>query len=550
MMKKSVKRFFSLALIIPFLASTQMTTVNAAENSAAEESLHTEVSNGSDMTGSGTGTADEKKHAAGTGSATDPSESASSVQSPATGTGAAVDAGTGMSAGAEASTGASEGSVSDSSDSASSGMSDDASVAADISSEGNSGLVNLLGASAMAAPQGSFDGIKVDGNFSDWDAVAKEDTSSASGGLVNAAGMVFDGDYVYLYLDEHQPNAASWSGVNSSGNFAITTDLGNVMIVHVMDKGQVEVTYQNQTVSGVTVSTDYKSGDWHADDPHYRREIAIPRSALPYYRNSISFGYYLGSTFVSDVSNYNGSGGNTPGSDSGSGSTSGTGTKSAITVDGDYADWANYPNQVIQYDTAGTKYGEVDAEGALYTDGSTAYGHVYTSNPEHLSQMGGYEFTEFTVKVNNDSGKTKMVTAYYQNPDGSLNKNGGSMRNLTDGTYTFYLFDNSGWGVTTNINNISPNDTCYGKMTVTIKNGIDQMEYGFDLATLARQFGLSENDVGTFGVQFHRLGQEWLSAAGTSTDPWLAVTICIIPTAMLFYYRKKKYPWEFEMQAT
>ena len=559
MMKKSIKRFFSIALIIPFLASTQMTTVKAAENPATGESQNTEASKSNDMTDSGADNAgaadenkgaDESKNAAGTGAETDQSDAASSVGNPESGADSTSDSVNGMSAGAKASLGTSEGNVSDSSDSASSGMSDDASAAVDISSEGNSGIANLLGASAVVAPQGSFEGIQVDGDFSDWNGVTKEDTSNVSNGLVNAAGMVFNGDYVYLYLDEHQPNAASWSGVNSSGNFAITTDLGNVMIVHVLSNGQVEVKYQDQTVSGVTVSTDYKSGDWHSDDPHYRREIAIPKSALPYYKSAISFGYYLGSTFVSDVSNYDGSGGNTGSSDSGNGNTSGTGDKSAVSIDGDYADWSNYPNQVIQYDTAGTHSGVVDAEGALYTDGSTAYGHVYTSHPEHLSQMGGYEFTEFTVKVNNDYGKTKMVTAYYQNPDGSLNKNGGSMRNLSDGTYTFYLFDISGWGVTTDINNISPHDTCYGKMTVTIKNGIDQMEYGFDLATLAKQFGLSENDVGTFGVQFHRLGQEWLNAAGTSTNPWLAITICIIPTAMLFYYRKKKYPWEFELQAT
>ena len=559
MMKKNIKRFFSIALIIPFLASTQMTTVKAAENPATGESQNTEASKSNDMTDSGADNAgaadenkgaDESKNAAGTGAETDQSDAASSVGNPESGADSTSDSVNGMSAGAKASLGTSEGNVSDSSDSASSGMSDDASAAVDISSEGNSGIANLLGASAVVAPQGSFEGIQVDGDFSDWNGVTKEDTSNVSNGLVNAAGMVFNGDYVYLYLDEHQPNAASWSGVNSSGNFAITTDLGNVMIVHVLSNGQVEVKYQNQTISGVTVSTDYKSGDWHSDDPHYRREIAIPKSALPYYKSAISFGYYLGSTFVSDVSNYDGSGGNTGSSDSGNGNTSGTGDKSAVSIDGDYADWSNYPNQVIQYDTAGTHSGVVDAEGALYTDGSTAYGHVYTSHPEHLSQMGGYEFTEFTVKVNNDYSKTKMVTAYYQNPDGSLNKNGGSMRNLSDGTYTFYLFDISGWGVTTDINNISPHDTCYGKMTVTIKNGIDQMEYGFDLATLAKQFGLSENDVGTFGVQFHRLGQEWLNAAGTSTNPWLAITICIIPTAMLFYYRKKKYPWEFELQAT
>ena len=235
MMKKNIKRFFSIALIIPFLASTQMTTVNAAENPATGESQNTEASKDSDLTDSGAdsaGAADENKgaeesqDAAGTGAETDQSDAASSVENPESGTDSSIsDAENGMSAGTKASSGISKDNVSDASGSASSGMSDDASAAVDISSEGNSDIANLLGASAVVAPQGSFEGIQVDGDFSDWEAVTKEDTSSVSNGLVNAAGMVFDGDYVYLYLDEHQPNAASWSGVNSSGNFAITTDL-------------------------------------------------------------------------------------------------------------------------------------------------------------------------------------------------------------------------------------------------------------------------------------------------------------------------------------
>ena len=112
MMKKNIKRFFSIALIIPFLASTQMTTVNAAENPATGESQNAEASKDSDLTDSGAdsaGAADENKgaeesqDAAGTGAETDHSDAASSVENPKSGADSSIsDAQNGMSAGAKA----------------------------------------------------------------------------------------------------------------------------------------------------------------------------------------------------------------------------------------------------------------------------------------------------------------------------------------------------------------------------------------------------------------------------------------------------------------
>jgi uncharacterized protein (TIGR04145 family) len=551
-------KFMSLAMIIPFVFSTQTLAVSAAQSAASVDASVQSDNNGkvsgsdrSNMSNEGSGSSGKtsdntlengKGTTGGTenGGNAEISKDASDVAS--VNTSEAENAASGMSAGEGASAGssASDGASDDAAGSASSGSSAVLSVSGSLSS----GVpADLLEASAVVSPSGNdaFSGISVDGNFSDWDSVTREDTSQVSNGLVNEAGMVFNGDYVYLYLDEHQPGAASWSGNGNSGNFAITTDLGNVMIVHVNADGSVQVKYKNETVDGVQVSRDYKNGDWHSNDPHYRREIAIPKSALPYYNKTISFGYYLGTTFVSGVSNFDGSGGNTGSSDSGSGASAGN---SDIKFDGDYADWNNYPHQVIEYDTAGTSSGVVDAEGALYSDGDTAYGHVYTSNQKNL-KMGGYEFTEFNVRLNNDDSKRKMVRAVPENADGSLDWKAKD-KMLADGTYTYYLFDIGGWGTSKNINDISPHDTVYGKMTITIKNGIDQTEYEMNLATLANRCGLSPNDVGAFSVQFHRLGNQWVSTAGTSTDPWLAVIICIVPTAFLFERRRKKYPAEFQ----
>ena len=59
----------------------------------------------------------------------------------------------------------------------------------------------------------SYYGITIDGSFSDWDSVVKHgiDVEYDGQNPMNACAMVWDGDYVYLYLDEKQQNSASWS---------------------------------------------------------------------------------------------------------------------------------------------------------------------------------------------------------------------------------------------------------------------------------------------------------------------------------------------------
>ncbi len=384
------------------------------------------------------------------------------------------------------------------------------------------------------AGTGTFTGITVDGNMSDWDSVSKDEIND---GKVNDAAMVFNGDYVYLYLDEVQPNSASWSGVNSNGNFAITTDLNNVMVIQYLNGGSVSAKIGDQQISGIQVSRDYTDSTWHSDDPHYHVEIAIPKSALPYYKNSLSFGYYLGSTFVSGVSNYDGSSGNV--SDSGSSS----GDTPIKYDDNTYSDWNNYPHTVIQYDTAGTWAGQVDAEGATYTDGSDSYGHVYTTHPEQVTNMNGYEFTEFNIKINDN--QTQMVTGVLADSSGNLNWDGHNIKDLSNGTYTFYLFNIGGDHKTTSINSVSSGDTCYGAMTVTVGANKDETEFKIDTSVLAKQYGLSESDIQTIQYQFYRIGTQWLQSAGTSTDPLLGVLICIIPTSALYMYKRKKHPSDF-----
>lgn len=123
-------------------------------------------------------------------------------------------------------------------------------------------------------PSGAYAGIAIDGDFSDWDAVAKAETDATVGwGHVNRMAMVWDGDWVYLYLESVDSNPASMTGAGPSGNgkYAITTDLGNQTLVDLS-----QAPNRVLGIDGATIAAN--STTW--GQPPYRWEVAIPASAL------------------------------------------------------------------------------------------------------------------------------------------------------------------------------------------------------------------------------------------------------------------------------
>ena len=415
-------------------------------------------------------------------------------------------------------------SESDSSSSIATSSSSSASTSSDAASSSSSAVMAVESLKA----EGSYDGIKMDGSFTDWNSVNKTDVNN---GLVNSVAMTFDGDWVYIYIDEVQPNASTWSGPGNNGSFVITTDLGKELKIQTINDGTVS------GASGAITARDYQNSDWHSDNPHYKWEIAIPKSDLPAYKNTISFGYYMGDTFVKDVSNIDGSSGNSGTEDTGStgGQTSDVGN---LSIDGTYGDWERYPHQLIEYDTAGTSHLFVDAEGAIYSSGDKTLGHTETQCEDHVTEMKGYEYTEFYVRVNGSS--QTMIRAVLDKGNGNLDWNNDDTKNMPDGTYKFYLFDVGGWGATTDINNISQGDTLYGEMYVTVANGKDQTEYVINSNALAKHFGMSASDVQTVGTRFHRIGNEWVETAGTSTSPYLGILLCLTPVLISYMIKKRK----------
>lgn len=177
--------------------------------------------------------------------------------------------------------------------------------------------------------------------------------------------------------------------------------------------------------------------------------------------------------------------------------------------------------------------------GALFSDGSTVLGHVYTKMPEHLNEAGG-EFTQAVTFRFNDSDSQEIYPRFVAVDDkGNINWNPVTT-GLQDGSYEFYMFNSDAWGTSDNINNLNSADVCLGKMTITVGENKDECEYYLDLEMVAKKLGCDASDLKQISARFGRLGQQWINIAGASSGAWLGLFICITATCGVVAYKKKK----------
>lgn len=385
------------------------------------------------------------------------------------------------------------------------------------------------------APVGTYSGIKIDGLFDDWDAVQKHEISDGKDwSTVDQVAMVWDGDYVYIYfmaLGENGTgnwNSVTNAGPNSNGQFAITTDLGRTLPIQLsVDQSECPPKPIVAGVSGASAAVN--NTDWFGA-PHMW-EVAIPTSALPAYDKTISFGFLLTDPTIKDVANLQ--------TDDPKGGFDG------IVYDGSYDDWAYYPHTVIEYATAGTQEHVVDAEGALYIDGKDLYAHAATNMPAHL-QNGGTEFTQGVLIRFNESDDYMFSPRFGPvGPDGGplYNADGtpvmydeGQLHALMDGqkgSFEFCVFSLDAGH--THEGQLNDTNQCYGKMIVTLADAQSDMEWKLDLELIGKHLrsnantpvtGLDVNDIKTVEVKWQRLGDKWVTTAGTSTGPLMLLAGC------------------------
>lgn len=363
-----------------------------------------------------------------------------------------------------------------------------------------------------------YTGIVIDGDFSDWAAVAKTDgpgcTNEGHPDCVDSCAMVFDGDYVYIYLREVPGMNAGSAGSHGNGNYAITTDLGRTLLIDLESDG---------TVNGIDGAQCVHNGtQW---------EIAIPASALPQYRDSLSFGFYQGEPVISGVVNLDGSHGNTD-------------DFSGIVIDGYYDDWEDYPHTLIEYATAGTHAPVPDGEFAIYAEGTKLYGHTVTEYSAHMT--GGHDLAyAITIAFNGDheykdTPDKGNLYPYLVQVDDQGNITYPYVGKLPNGTHEFYIMDTRSWHSSTNINNLQGTDMIFGRFLITVEDGKEECEYEIDLEKVAAYIGCDASDFKLIEAQFGRIGQQWTSCAGASSGAALGVILCAGAAGAVLIARKRR----------
>ena len=360
-----------------------------------------------------------------------------------------------------------------------------------------------------------YQGIVIDGSFSDWDAVDKQEfycPNQEHKECLELLATIFDGDYVYIYIKEGTELSATNAGLHSNGKYAITTDLNRTLV------------FQLTRDNGGSVSGVKGAMAAHVDR---QWEIAIPKSELPQYNTSISFGLYQGETVSDDVSDIQGGTGNLP-------------EFNGIVYDGLYADWDNYPHTLIQYATAGTQENVPDAEAALYYADEFIFGHAVTAMPAHL-QEAGQEFAQaVTIRVNESNQMAFQFRLIAVDANGDINWY-PKTQGLSNGSFEFYISTIDAWGTSKNIHDLNGHDPVLGKMMMTITDNKNECEFVLYTADVAEKLGCAQNELKIIQAQFGRLGQKWITTAGVSTYPILGLSLCGLSVLGVLVFRRKKH---------
>lgn len=378
-----------------------------------------------------------------------------------------------------------------------------------------------------------YSGIQIDGDFSDWAAIDKVYDFNTN---LTEAAMVWDHDYVYLYLKEGVKHPDGWEMYEgnihaatpySNGNFCIETNTGykSSVIVHGSNSGSVTA-----KVNDTYVDIAYKKHIY---------EIAIPVELLKGYNDktsSLNLGTMGGwndtpNYIVMGVSHWNPDAGTTGGGenqDKDDNNSDLYDKTTYIKYDYDFSDWDDYPHQTIDYSTGGSH--GADAEGALYSDGEYLYGHI--------KYYGGYYpdiFGFFELAINEKYHRTLMLNARAVDNDGNILWNYNTS-DLKPGSYEFHIYgaetiDGGAW------------DTDYGVLYIELqKHGRLNAEFRLDQSKIAHYYKCDQTDIKSLDMRFIRIGDKWISCAGTSTGPILGMAISgfAVLGSVWFYNRKKK----------
>ncbi len=410
---------------------------------------------------------------------------------------------------------------------------DEADTTTDGTEEADTATEEDAAAYADASDDALYSGIQIDGDFSDWAAIDKIYDFNTN---LTEAAMIWDHDYVYLYLKEGVIGPEGWEMYEgnihaatpySNGNFCIETNTGYKSSVMVQGPSSGSVTAK---VNDTYVDIAYKKHTY---------EIAIPVELLKGYNDktsSLNFGT-MGSWndtpnyIVMGVSHWNPDAGTTGDGEDGDKDDNNSGLYDKTTYikyDYDFSDWDDYPHQTIDYSTGGSH--GADAEGALYSDGEYLYGHIKYYGGHYQDIFGFFE-----LAINEKYHRTLQLTARAVDNEGNALWHYDTS-DLKPGSYEFHLYgaetiDGGSWGVD------------YGVLYIELQeHGRLNAEFRLDQSKIAHYYKCDQTDIKSLDMRFIRIGDKWISCAGTSTGPILGMAISgfAVLGSMWFYNRKKK----------
>lgn len=356
-----------------------------------------------------------------------------------------------------------------------------------------------------------YTGITIDGVFDDWAGVNKTADTGVNGEGVRCleeVALVFEGDYVYLYLKEAVTDGALMAGPQSKGRYHILTDLGNALAFQL---------HRDGTVSGVEGAEARHVGS--------RWEVSIPAKALPAYNETLSFGPEPEAPLLSDVAN------------SGAGVAALGPARLAlaandvgIVIDGSFGDWSDYPHMEI---SGANK--KITGDASLCMTEDSLLVHVKTKGKGFSSMTVSQLLGSAKFSVNGAKGGGEQTISL-----AVVTANGQSLDSLEKGAdYTLYIYD-AATGHPDNPAEIIAN--ALGVMKIHIGKGSDphELEVGIELEKAAALLGVDFADIKTAELQLPGLGNQWVEISGISTGPWLGVVLCLTVAGSVAVLGKRK----------
>ncbi len=368
--------------------------------------------------------------------------------------------------------------------------------------------------------KGTYSGINIDGDFSDWSAVAGQTTNFSNADL--DAKIVWDGDTIYGYIAIYGADATD--ALITGQSYYLQTD-GGAQREFSFNKTSSSTSYYSGRVSisgisGAQVATDSetKSSGWWifgSKTYYFYYEFSFPASVIGSSAESVRMGIKSDSYNMA-ITDYTAN--LAPEDDDDNGDIS---AADGIDIDGVFDDWSNFPYTYLYFcDENHTNcpngYNDYShngkTSGAAYIKDDKIVAHIKSVSKLEGNMVLTPYLTNIKIKVN-DSYEITLVTT----------------QKSSNGSYRTMLVHEDG------------SSTPLGEMVI-YDNGktLYEYEYYIDIEKLAARLNLGPTELRTIEIYYPYIGYQSVKVAGTSTAPYVGIAICFAVVGLTWFIRYMK----------